>query len=161
MTLARILLRSFVFVIALCASTPASAGWSWNLGYHNPPTSTLGINFMHLWSNWAFEIGVGSLDSKKSNSDTTNSSSENTSNTVSVGGDMNLKYLFSSGWFRPYLQGGVMMGTAANSSGAGVGTGSGFFGGGLLLKGNPFYFYIGANVIGGSTDAHAGLGFDF
>jgi hypothetical protein len=115
---------------------------------------------MHLWSKWAFEVGIGSFDSKKSSSDTS-TSGENKSNTVTVGGDINLKYLFGSSWLRPYLQGGVLVGTATNSSGAAVGTGSGFFGAGLLLKGNPFYFYIGANLIGGSTDAHAGLGFDF
>lgn len=154
--------KIFLTVLALMATTStAKADWSWNLGYHNPPTSTLGLNFMHLWTNWAFEVGIGNIDSKKSNSsDTSTDSNNNTSNTVTVGGDINLKYLFGSRWFRPYLQAGVMVGTAANSQGAGAGTGSGFWGGGLFLKGNPFYFYIGANVIGGSSDLHAGLGFD-
>lgn len=131
----------------------AQAGWSWNIGYHNPPTSTLGLNFLYEWSKVALELGVGSIDSKKTDS------SGNTTNTVVVGGDVNLKYLFGSGWFRPYVQGGLLLGTSASSGGASAGTGSGFFGGGMMLKGGQFYVYLGANMIGSATDVHAGLGF--
>jgi len=133
--------------------TSAVAGWSWNIGYHNPPTSTFGLNFMYEWSKVAVELGVGSIDSKKTDS------SGNTTNTVVVGGDLNLKYLFGSGWFRPYVQGGILLGTAASSGGASAGTGSGFLGAGMMLKGGQFYVYLGANMIGSSTDVNAGVGF--
>lgn len=152
-----------LLVVLLTTSVPVNAyarGWSWNIGYHNPPGATVGLNFLYQWTNFAFEAGVGSIDSKNNNSSST-TGGENKSNTVTVGGDINLKYLFGSGWLRPYLQGGVMTGVAADNDSAGAGTGSGFWGGGLFLQGNPFYFYLGANVLRSNTDGFAGLGFDF
>lgn len=136
----------------------SGTGWSWNIGYHNPPGSNFGLNFQYFWTNWAVELGVGSINSSNNNNN-------NNSSAVSVGGDVNLKYLFGSSTFRPYLEGGVGMGTAAASGsngGVSAGTGSGFLGLGLMLKGNPFYFYIGA-VSGNNSsgDLNLGLGFDF
>lgn len=146
-----------LLAMLLTTSVPVNAhargGWSWNIGYHNPPGAQVGLNFLYQWTNFAFEAGVGSIDSKSSGSSNTN--------TVTVGGDANLKYLFGSGWFRPYLQGGVMTGVAANNDNAGAGTGSGFWGGGIFLEGNPFYFYLGANMLRTNVEGNAGLGFGF
>lgn len=140
-------------------SLPAQAGWSWNIGYHNPPGSLIGVNFMYLWTNWAVELGVGSIDSRT----TSNNNDEETSQ-LSVAGDINVKYLFGSRWFRPYLQAGVGLGTSASAgsdTGVSASTGSGFFGAGIMLKGNPFYFYFGANALSRSTEFNLGIGFDF
>lgn len=103
---------------------------------------------MHSWTNFAFELGVGSIESKQNN-------------TVTTGGDLNLKYLFGTGWLRPYIQGGYLMGSAVNSNGASSSTGQNFLGAGLFLKGNPFYFYIGGNSLNHQTEVSLGLGFDF
>lgn len=84
---------------------------------------------------------------------------------MAVGGDLGLKYLFGSGVFRPYLEAGVGLGvgaTTGSNGGVGAGTGGGFFGGGIFLKGNPFYFYVGYLAAGtGGGDINLGLGFDF
>lgn len=156
--LKRITTIGFIFV---GLSSNAHAGWSWNIGYHNPPGSLLGVNFMHLWTNWAVELGIGNIQTSNNNSSTSNSSSSS----LTVGGDVNLKYLFGSGTFRPFLEGGVGLGTWAgtgSNGGLAAGTGGGFFGGGFFLKGNPFYFYLGYLVFGGGGgDFNLGLGFDF
>lgn len=156
-------MKRLILALLLTTSIPSAAharGWSWNIGYHNPPGATVGLNFLHQWTNFAFEAGIGSIDSKRTDDPNTNED-ESKTNTVTVGGDINLKYLFGSGWARPYLQGGVMTGVAANNNSAGAGTGSGFWGGGLFLQGNPFYFYLGANVLRSNTEGFAGLGFEF
>lgn len=152
-------------LLVLCLLGPgaaSAAGWSFNIGSHNPPGSTLGVNFMHLWTNWAFEIGVGGVQGSK----TTDSNGDETRSTTAYGA-LSLKYLFRSGVVRPYLM--IGSGSAATvSSGedttAGADVGGTFFGGGIFLMGNPFYVYLGlssAGKTGGSTNTMAGLGFDF
>ena len=41
---------SFIF---LTSPSFAKEGWSFNLGYHNPPGATLGLNFLRFWTNFA------------------------------------------------------------------------------------------------------------
>lgn len=138
-----------VLLMALSLSFTAQANWTWNIGYQNPPGALVGVNLMYLGTQWAFEAGVGSIT--------------NSDNSTSVGGDLNLKYLFGTGWFRPYLEAGVGLSTGAktgDNAGVSAGTGGGFVGGGLLLKGNPFYVYLGA-VSANTTIPQVGLGFDF
>nr|HPI41493.1 hypothetical protein [Pseudobdellovibrionaceae bacterium] len=138
----------------------AMSGWSWNLGYNNPPGAQVGLNFMHLWSQWAFEVGIGGVSQSQGVSATTGEETKSTS----VLGDLNLKYLFSSGTFRPYLQVGT--GTAASivsHSGTSVSAGVGgiYYGGGLFLMSSSFYVYLSLNSGGGSSYSQAGLGFNF
>lgn len=144
------------------AHASASSGWSWGIGYHNPPNATIGLNFMHLWSNWAFEVGLGYINSTESNSsNSTNSSSNNKNLNLAIAGDMNLKYLFGSGGFRPYLQGGTYAGVAAqtgNSSGASASLSSGFAGLGFFIMASSFDFYI-SYVTAGNGSLQ--LGFNF
>ena len=136
----------------------ASSGWSWGVGYHNPPNATIGLNFMHLWSNWAFEVGIGYINS----TDNENSSDSDSKNlNLSLAGDINLKYLFGSGAFRPYLQGGTYAGMAAkagNSSGASASLNNGFAGAGFFIMSSSFDFYI-SYVTAGNGSLQ--LGFNF
>lgn len=76
---------------------------------------------------------------------------------------MNLKYLFNGSGVRPYLQGGFGSSasiTTANQTNATVGLGGGFFGGGIFLLGNPFYFYASYNLAS-SSFFQFGLGYQF
>ena len=151
----KLLACSFVLLF----TSNSFAGWNWGIGYHNPPGSTLGVNFMYLWSAWALELGIGSIDGG-----TSNNNSSNDNSTLSIGGDINLKYLFGSGFFRPYLQGGMGLGTGltiGDNTGAGAGTGGIFFGGGAFLMANPFHIYLGLITDGGDFGTQAGIGFPF
>ena len=145
--------------LSLCfVSLPAQAGWSWGIGYHNPPGATLGLNFMHLWSNWAFETGIGYIGSSENWNNR-----DNDSTTYTLGGDVNLKYLFGGKGFRPYLQGGFGAGLSTSTSGS-VGAGTSishpFFGGGIFLFGQGVYMYAGLLVINAST-LQIGIGLPF
>jgi hypothetical protein len=138
----------FCLLARIDLASAGSSGWSWGVGYHNPPNATIGLNFMHLWSNWAFELGVGyinSTESSSNNSSNDTSNSENKTVNLAVAGDMNLKYLFSSGTFRPYLQGGTYVGAAAaagDQSGASASVGGGFAGAGFFIMGSSVDFYV-------------------
>jgi hypothetical protein len=142
---------TLILGIVFCSSSAFASGWSWNLGYHNPPSADIGLNFMHLWSDWAFELGIGGIQSSSANSST------------SITGDINLKYLFSGSSLRPYLQGGVGSSATVNTgnqASAGVNAGGGFVGGGIFILGNPFYFYASYNVAN-SGFFQFGLGYQF
>lgn len=149
--------------LLLCTVKPAqaSSGWSWGVGYHNPPNATLGLNFMHLWTNWAFEVGLGYINSTESNSSNTKANSSSNNVNLAVGGDLNFKYLFSSGTFRPYLQGGTYLGLAAQSgdnSGAGASVGGGFGGAGFFIMTNSVDFYI-SYITAGNGSLQFGINF--
>jgi hypothetical protein len=135
------------------------ADWSWNLGYNNPPGATLGLNFMHLWTNWAFEVGLGAVQQSKGVD-----VSGKEVKSVSLLGDINMKYLFSSGTVRPYLMLGA--GSAAsvvqsNQTSVSAGIGGSYYGAGIFLMGNPFYVYLGYANGGGNGFPQVGLGFNF
>ncbi len=152
-----------IFVTVLLFSMGAEArggGWSLNIGYHNPPGADVGANFLYQWTNWAFEIGIGSI-AVDDNNNTNNQTS------AGIGGDLNLKYLFGNGGFRPYVQCGVMVGTGAtvgnnDTSGASASTGNGFVGLGLMAEvGSSAYIYLGGNAFNKrSSEFFVGLGFD-
>ena len=119
-----------IFYLAFAACAPARAGtWSWNLGYNNPPgAEIIGLNFMHLWTNVAFEAGIGTIH--------TDGDNKKESENLHVLGDANLKYLFMQGVLRPYLQIGTPIGASGGTSGVGAGGGHGiFFGGGFFMMG--------------------------
>ncbi|MBX3019971.1 MAG: hypothetical protein KF767_18940 [Bdellovibrionaceae bacterium] len=141
-------MRVFAVLLVVMTVLPARADWTWNIGYHNPAGAEVGLNLLHFWNNWAFEIGAGYFNAQDSK--------------VTIAGDLDMKYLFGSGWFRPYLMGGVGYGTGAlfeEGGGVSAGAGGGFLGGGVFLKGRPFYFYAGV-AAGRGTTVQAGLGFD-
>lgn len=151
-------LRLFFWIVLF--ALPSRADWSLNIGYHNPPGSNLGVNFLHEWSNWAFEVGIGSISVEST--DSANNSSSSTS--AGIGGDLDLKYQFGRSGIRPFLQGGVLVGTGAvvgDNGGVAAGTGAGFLGGGINFSGKDLYFYLGANAFSSrSTEFFLGLGFD-
>jgi hypothetical protein len=167
----KIILKNFIFSIALFSSQVALANWSWGIGYHNPPSSTLGVNFMHLWSNWAFEAGLGYLgSSESSNKNTgTNNTGTTTQSQFFAGGDVNLKYLFSSGFFRPFLQIGsgtsISLGNTSNNdnnsnnTGAKAALNGNFAGAGFMLMGSEFYFYV-SYLTSNNGSAQIGVGFN-
>lgn len=151
------LLLSFL-MFAPSSFAMASSGWSWGVGYHNPPNATIGLNFMHLWSNWAFELGIGYVNSTESSN---SSDSKSKDVNLALAGDLNLKYLFGSGAFRPYLQGGTYAGLAAQSgksSGASASLNNGFAGAGFFIMTSSFDFYI-SYVTAGNGSLQ--LGFNF
>jgi hypothetical protein len=147
--------KQFLLIFLLLALAPnlvhaKSSGWSWGVAYHNPPNSTLGLNFMYAWTNWAMEAGIGYINSTDSEAQSATGASPNTSTTkdfeLSVGGDMNLKYLFGSGPFRPFLQGGSYLGAsvkAGNATGAAASIAGGFVGAGFYVMNSNFDFYLG------------------
>lgn len=154
-------------IIISCAfflmSVSANADWSFNVGYHNPPGATVGGNFMYLWTNWAFELGVGYIN--KTEVINKDSHDKNTKNAYyTVGGDLNLKYLFRAGQtFRPYFVGGVGTGVSTSSGGdvnAGASITHPYGGGGFYLMGNSAYLYLGVLVIN-AWEPQAGIGLNF
>ena len=46
-------------LVAMVTSSIASANWTLNLGYRNPPNSRYGINFLYLGTKFGFELGIG------------------------------------------------------------------------------------------------------
>jgi hypothetical protein len=133
---------SFFAIVGINFFAPRAEakGWSWGVGYHNPPGATIGVNFMHLWSNWAFETGIGYIGVGES----WNRDGEREATSFTVAGDVNMKYLFDGRTFRPYLQGGfgAALSTATNGSvGAGTSLSHPFAGAGLFIFGRKFYFY--------------------
>lgn len=113
----------------LSAQGNASVGLS--VGYNNPHASGLGINLTGFLSEFAIEGGIGGLylDNKA----------------FSLRGDLDLKYLFSSGAVRPYLDAGVMWGLGAGSDASGLGVGGLFAGGGIHLSSQTLFGYLGAD----------------
>jgi hypothetical protein len=168
--------RSWIFLVALFWSQSAHANWSLNLGYQNPVVSTFGVNFLYSSGKWAFEAGIGWVDVNAQVDDdddddenatpaADNKDKDDDDNaSLHVAGDIDLKYYFGSGGFKPYVQGGFGVGigaSAGDDSGAGAGTGGGFAGLGLWFGSGTPYGYASLNVGGsGHTFVQAGFGFD-
>lgn len=151
--------QGLVFLFVLALSQSASARWSWSLGYNNPPGSQLGLNFMNLWSNWAFEVGIGGIQQS-----TGTDSGGNETKSTSVLGDVNFKYLGGSGTVRPYLEFGAGSGaTVTTASGGNLSAGvGGLFGGtGLYAMGTTLNFYLGIVTGGGNGSLQFGIGTNF
>lgn len=107
--------------LLLFVSTPAQAAWSWGTGHHNPPRSTLGVNVMNLWEHWAAEAGAGLAYR-----------TEPTRAHLTVGASA--KYLFTTGFVRPYIQVGAEH--------SGEGSLDPFGGAGFFMMGFDFYLYF-------------------
>lgn len=156
-------LISFIAVFAVVfAASLAKAEWAWNIGYHNPPSSQVGLNFAYFWTKWAFEIGIGYVNIDDKDKDNKNEEDDDTN--IRVGGGINMKYLFSYGVVRPYLQGGFGMATGidvGDDASAGAGLGGGYFGGGLYIKSSSVHVYASYNVGNSTSFLQAGLGFPF
>ena len=140
----------------------ASAKWSANLGYHNPPLALVGINTMKEWTNFVFEAGVGWVDVDAIDTDKAEDDEEE-KDTASLGlaGGINGKYMFHWSKVRPYVQLGV--GSAVGLSigkqtGVGANFGGGYGGGGIYYGGKDYYGYISANYIAVRAFLQVGLG---
>lgn len=160
-----------ILAVLTLYSSNLFANWSLNIGYNNPPGATIGINFLKTFSkNLGFEVGIGWVHIKASDDDDDNNSSSNQndndkddSTKLAVAGDVNLKYFFSSGTVKPYLQGGFGVGVGASlgdDTDAGAGVGGGFGGLGLMIGGQSFYVYGSLNLASGGTFLQGGVGFD-
>ncbi len=156
-------------LLGVLATTPAAAnGWTLNLGYQNPAVSTYGLNFLHFWTDWAFEIGIGwvDVDSQANKDDDTDSGGEDddsASAALSIAGDLDMKYMLAGGKFRPYVQGGVGYGigaAAGDDAGFGAGIGGVFVGIGLLAGSPDLYVYAAYSVFSSKAGfIQAGVGF--
>lgn len=139
-----------VFAFLVLFEQKSQANWSMNLGYNNPPSATVGLNLMNIWTNWAFELGLGSAkveDKNDSNIDVT-----------VLTGDVDFKYLFSNGGFRPYLQVGTAYAIGAKDNAASLGVGGSGYGGlGFFAMGSRFYAYASYNT---GSFIQFGLGMD-
>jgi len=147
-------------------SSQANANWTLNLGYQNPVVSTWGLNLLYIGSQWGFEVGVGWVDAEanvdEAENNNNNQDRDKNKASIEIAGDVDLKYFFTSGTARPFLQGGFGVGLGAKAGeGAGAGTGGGFVGLGILL-GSPSVYGYGSFNINGSDHSflQAGLGVD-
>ena len=167
--------------LALVPGT-ARASWTVNAGYHNPAVSTYGLNLLNIGTNWGFEVGVGWIDVAVQDDDSKSLLHVPAPATAESGaarrvlrdetkftlaGGASLKYFFSSGKVRPYLQGGADFGigatTGKDGDGKDGGAGASAFGpyGGLgLLIGSPSFYIYGAYNLAEhqNTFAQAGIG---
>ena len=154
----RIRLTIFVSLfLTLFSERSWALGWSWNLGYNNPPGALVGLNFMRLGSKVAFEVGIGGVQQSKGTDSTTNQETKS----ISLLGDINLKYLFRDRVFRPYVQiGAGSSASVVTNSGAsaGVGVGGAYYGAGFFIIPDPGYGYFSLNSGGGSGYFQFGLG---
>ena len=150
----------FFFQLLSIEKSQAIQGWSFNIANNNPPGATIGLNFMYLWSKVAFEIGVGSAK--------VNDTSNNSAQVNLLAGQLDLKYLFGSGGFRPYAQIGTGYSTSSSSSNsnttAGLSAGGSLYGGiGFFGLGNSVYGYASINIGNAgsnSTFTQFGIGFE-
>lgn len=164
MTWTRFLKASVTLIFLSASQAPtALAEWSLNLGYNNPPGATVGLNAMRTFSRgFAIEFGVGWFNINNRNSENSESKDKDTTQ-FALSGDINLKYFFSSGTVKPYLQGGFGMGLAGDiggKTGLGAGVGSGFGGIGVNIGSKSIYAYASGNLIStGDPFLQAGVGF--
>lgn len=122
----------FSFFYAIQSGSLFGAVWSGSLGYHNPPNALGGANVMGLWTNFAFEAGVGYFDASFVNTDST---TDKDTAAVQIAGDINGKYIFSGSSWRPYLQvglGSLVGASVGEKSGASADLGGGFAGLGIF-----------------------------
>jgi len=169
--------------LALVPGT-ARASWTVNAGYHNPAVSTYGLNLLNIGTNWGFEIGVGWIDVAVQDDDSKSlarvpvpvaaegrvspSLVRQDETRFALAGGASLKYFFSSGKVRPYLQGGADFGIGATTGkdkdgkddgGAGASAFGPYGGLGLLIGSPSFYIYGAYNLAEHqNTFAQAGLG---
>lgn len=164
------LYKKLLLVALLFTPQAAWANWTLNLGYHNPLNAQIGLNFLRMGSNWGFEVGIGwvDMDTIDTDKDNDRTSGNNTNTTeddtarAAIAGEIDLKYFFGSGGFRPFLQGGMGAAVAAEVGkhlDAGAGLGGAFLGGGLLMGTPKFYGYVSASVIN-DVIVQGGIGFD-
>lgn len=144
-------------------SSAAWAGWTLNLGYHNPPGSLVGLNFLYLGSSFGFELGAGWLQFNTKDTDHSPSDNDKDTAAFAILGDANIKYYFRPGTsVRPYIQGGMdaaIGGDVGKTTDLGAGIGGPFFGLGLFLGKPSFYGYGAVNTGQGGMFVQGGLGF--
>lgn len=138
-----------------CAAAQAQAGdWGMMISHNNPAGSNIGLNFLYQSATvWGFEVGVGGLYGRSSQS----------SSDVGTWGDVDVKWLPSTGPWRPFLEGGMAFALGAGSSGSGLVAGSPFAGGGILYSGAKILFHLTGDYKfnSGSLYPAVGIGFKF
>ena len=92
---------------------------------------------MHIWTNWAFEFGIGSASTAKD---------ENGKSINSLAGGVNLKYLLVTDGLMTYVQGGSGAGISTSGGTSTLGVGGSNYGGlGILAQGTNWYGYGSGN----------------
>jgi hypothetical protein len=157
-----LILSCLIGLLVCIPSNSARASWSLNIGYHNPPQSNLGVNFLYDWTQIALELGIGNIRTD-ANFDNHNENRDNDGVALGLGGDINGKFFFMKSAIRPYIQLGTLLGTygsLGDNSGLGLGSGGLFWGGGLWFgQTSAFHGYLSLNLIGYSSFGQAGIGF--
>lgn len=143
-------MRALLIATLLTPTLLFAKGWSWSIGYNNPPGAVPGVNFLKVWDQWAFEVGVGYVNAQNTKDDPDTPEDEEEDTTAIIGGDLDIKYFFSGGrTFQPFVQGGTGYGIALGSdkNGAAAGVGGFFVGVGFFLGNtSDFHVYTSANV---------------
>ena len=119
------------------AQTAQAGQWGLSIAYNNPAGADIGGNFTYFGSQFAFEIGVGSVGA----------SGNESTKSAGLAGDIDVKMMFSSKW-RPYIEAGLGMGlggAVGKGGGFRIGAGSPFVGVGLLYDGSPMFCYLAAD----------------
>lgn len=139
------------------AASDALADYSLNIGYQNPAPSTVGVNAQYLGQQIGVEVGLGWAKAASSDDDKRRAS-------LALLGDVNVKYLFMDGVFRPYLEAGVTLENdfyLGSISGVNLSSGPPFFGAGAIFGSKTLYGYAGAVYLQGKTYAQGGVGWGF
>lgn len=139
---------SVVIFLTFSVSIRAAAAWSISGGYNNPVQALVGANILHTWTTWAFEAGLGYARPD--------------SGGLQFAGDMDFKYMFMGGSFRPFLQLGTGWAFSTNLENNNFGFGSDniFSGVGFFVFGSGVYTYASYNTGPPGLFLQAGLGFD-
>ncbi len=152
-------LRTTTLVLSACSAlygmSAQAADLGLSLGYNNPAQAGYGLNLIAVWKSLALEVGVGSASAS--------SSQRKSDGNLTLSGDIDLKYLFQSAQWRPFVEGGFHTGLGAGSnSGIAIGAGNPFVGGGLMYWGSKLFGYAGANTDAGKElNPFIGIGFRF
>lgn len=152
------ILKALLLAFSLLLTNAAHANWTMNIGYNNPPGSTVGLNFLYWGSSgFVYELGIGGLAADID----TNEENEVTDSDLWIGGAANIKYLFTNSNIAPYLEGGFHTGLHIDfDDGVDAGAGNLFGGLGLMMGKPNFYFYLGTFTHGENFWAKLGLGWD-
>lgn len=150
----RVLKMFAVTAVATTSLSAQCADMGLSLAWGNPQQSGYGVNFISIWKNVALEVGVGAVAA--------NIGQRKNNNNLDLSGDIDVKYLFATSSWRPFVEGGFRTGLGMGDSGVSFGAGNPFLGGGVMYWGSKLFGYVGANTDSGKVIfPFVGAGFRF
>ncbi len=155
----RLLPAIFMTLTILFFAQTGFASWSVNIGWHNPPAASLGVNVLKDFGYVGLEAGTGYF--RLGNDDDDTNLSENKNAFILVGA-ANLKFFYPMSFGRPYLQVGAdwrFGGEVSRESSLGVSSGKPYGGLGVLIGNtSSFYGYSSVNIGNKKIFGQIGLG---